>query len=147
MNARSSRKAPDPSHPTPNLYPVGSLGAEHKDGAGKWIMSKRLAHQRDKAVRTFAEIDRLGRHQNAHSRRGPRSCDRLQCTNEAATVLTSALPPTRMVTPSISTSMMPLVWCLRRRPSRLVALPTPLRPGSLMTAGTNAGAVSAAGIT
>jgi hypothetical protein len=67
----------------------------------------------------------------------------------AATVLASAPPPTRMVTPSIfnldlddAVGLVPPTSALS-----LGRFTNALRLGSLMTAGTNAGAVSAEGIT
>ena len=74
-----------------------------------------LAHQCRQALCAFAEVDRPGRHH--HTDRAPQAdhAPAFSARITAATVFASAPPLTRTVTPSISTSMMPLIWRPRRR--------------------------------
>ena len=79
-------------------------------------MPKRLSHQRYETIAPLRKSIRLIAISTAFRR--PRSLDRLQRANNGS----DSPPPTRTVMRSILTSMMPLLWRARCRPSRLVAL-------------------------
>src|SRR3977135_3019984 len=110
--------------PEDQLHPVRSLGAEYIDSAGEWIGLNLLAHQSSQALGALAEVDRLGRHHHTDPTGRADHALAFSARSTAATVLASAPRPTRTVTPSISTSMIPDVrstWRVRLRSRRRAA--------------------------
>src|SRR5690606_41053007 len=87
--------------------PVRPLRAEHIDRAAERIGAHRVAHQRRQALRALAEVHRLRRHHDLDRTRWPDHDVAFSARITAATVLASAPRPTRMATPSISSSMTP----------------------------------------
>src|SRR6185437_7330600 len=129
--------------PEDQLHTIGPLGAEHIDGAGERIGRHPLAHQSGQAFGALAEVDRLGRHHHPDRSGRTDHAPVFNARSTAVTVLVSAPRPTRTVTPSISTSMIPQTRSPRR--GRLRSRWRTARFGSCAstTAGTNRGAAAA----
>src|SRR5205085_8769590 len=121
--------------PEDQLHAIGSFRPEHIDGAGERIGLHRLTHRRRQTFRPLAEADWLRRHHHADRASRADHAPAFKARSTAATVFASAPRPTRTITPSISTSMIPRASPRRR----LLGLPR-LREGSgggSTTAGTN----------
>src|SRR5271157_2667971 len=81
--------------PEDQLHSVSTTRSEAVNHTGEWVESQLLLHQRGKAHCTFAEVDRLRRHQHPHgSRRYQHSAahadTRLTARNTASIVRVSA---------------------------------------------------------
>ena len=105
----------DGAIPEHQLDPVGALRPEHVDRPGKWIRRHRLAHQCRQSLGAFAEVDRFGRHHHADRAGRADHVPSFNARSTAVTVFASAPRPTRTVTPSISTSIIPAPGSTWRR--------------------------------
>ena len=93
-----------------------------------------FADQRRQILCTLAEVNRLRRHQHSNRARRLNHAPAFKARSTAATVFASAPRPIRMLTPSISTSMLPAVrsplgfrWCFRLVKAVMVT-PFPQQP-------------------
>ena len=101
--------------PEHQLDPVGTLRPEHVDRPGERIRRHRLAHQCCQSLGTLAEVDRFGRHHHADRAGRADHVPAFNARSTAVTVFASAPRPTRTVTPSISTSIIPAPGSTWRR--------------------------------
>src|SRR4029077_9301678 len=93
--------------PEDQLDPVPTLGPEHIDCPRERIGHHGLAHQSCQSLGALAEVDRPGRHHHTDRARRADHAPAFNARSTALTVSTSAPRPTRTVTPSISTSIVP----------------------------------------
>src|SRR3954447_2124551 len=91
--------------PEDQLDPVSSFGPEHVNCARERVGAHRLTHERRKTVCSFAEVDRPGRHHDAHRARGPNHDPTFRAQITAAIACGLAPDPIRTTVPSISTSI------------------------------------------
>jgi hypothetical protein len=89
------------------LDPVRTLGPERIDRPRERVCHHGLAHQRRQSLGTFAEVDRPGRHHHPDRARRSDHAPAFNARSTAIKVFASAPRLTRIVTPSISTSIIP----------------------------------------
>src|SRR5580692_4431865 len=126
--------------PIDQLHPVSSFRPEHIDRTRERIGLHPFAYQYRQSLGAFAEVDWPRRHQHPNRTRRTNHAPAFKARSTAATVFASAPRPIQIVTPSISTSMLPqlrLAW-----PVRLRCRPRSTSDGIAVstTAGTNSGA-------
>src|SRR3954471_5367339 len=91
--------------PEHEFDPVGAFGPEHVNRARERVGAHRLTHERRQAIHPLAEVDRPGRHQDAHRARGPDHDPTFRARITAAIACGLAPDPIRTTRPSISTSI------------------------------------------
>src|SRR3954462_7008123 len=91
--------------PEHELDPVSAFGPEHVNGARERVGAHRLTHERRQTIHPLAEVDRPGRHQDAHRARGPDHDPTFRARITAAIACGLAPDPIRTTRPSISPSM------------------------------------------
>src|SRR3954449_10387105 len=101
--------------PEDQLDPVSSFGPEHIDRARERVGAHRLTHESRETVCPFAEVDRPGRHHDAHRARGPNHGPTFSARITAAIACGLAPDPIRTTMPSISTSIPMTGPCRRGR--------------------------------
>jgi len=98
-------RAPARAIPVDRLDPP--LGPEYIDRPREWVDRDGLANQGCQLLGTFAEVDRLGRYHHPDRARRANHVPAFNARSTAIKVFASAPRPTRTVTPSISTSIVP----------------------------------------
>src|SRR5439155_5354616 len=125
--------------PIDQLHAVGTFRSEHIDCARERIGLHRLAHQCGQTLGALAEVHRLGRHPHPHRTGRTDHVPAFSARMTTATVLASAPRPTRTLTPSISTSMIPEARSTGRTCWRCRRRAVPSSNADSTTAGTNCG--------
>src|SRR5579872_6866214 len=91
--------------PEDQLDAIGPLRPEHVYDTREWVGAYAFAHHRREPLCSFAEVDRLRRHQNPNIAGGSDHAVAFSARITASMVRGFASAPTRTSTPAISSSM------------------------------------------